>query len=225
MKMFCSIQKTAFFLPVLFAISLVLAETPTQSAVDMPYALPPFINNLMCLILWVLPSLMALLVVIGGLFYMFGSVVNREQGKKIIVNAVIGFIIAVGLTATMNIVYPEIDPDRCLNSNQGRNKDPVADARVSYKENPVTYKFAYVTIGNKAYFDGSKSYDPDGKIVKHIWDIGDGTILSGERTEHIYEKEGMYYAVLTVEDDYGRVSIPGTVTVMVNPPVEATPMQ
>ncbi len=35
--------------------------------------------------------------------------------------------------------------------------------------------------------DGSGSQDPDGGIVRYIWDCGDGTILEGIRVQHVYD--------------------------------------
>ncbi len=35
--------------------------------------------------------------------------------------------------------------------------------------------------------DGSDSQDPDGGIVRYVWDCGDGTILEGIRVQHVYD--------------------------------------
>jgi hypothetical protein len=184
------------------------------------YALPVFIGNLACMLLWIAPLILTLLIVIGGFFYMLGDPVKKNQGKKIIVNAIIGFIIIVGLISLSTVISPGIDMSECLDNAPIRNKDPVADARVSYKSSHITYKFAHITIGNTAYFDGSGSYDPDGSIVRYTWDLGDGTILTGETPEHTYAIDGTYYAILKVEDNEGEISVPSTVIVIVNPHIE-----
>lgn len=52
-------------------------------------------------------------------------------------------------------------------------------------------------------FDASKSFDPEGKNLTYQWDLGDGTIISGEDQKvirHIYNKTGRYLVKLTVDD-------------------------
>ncbi|WP_211204164.1 PKD domain-containing protein [Methanocaldococcus fervens] len=77
---------------------------------------------------------------------------------------------------------------------------------------PPIAKFNFTINGTMVYFDASESYDIDGKIVKYIWDFGDGTIISvngtyehppNPKTSHIYTKKGVYTARLTVVDDDG----------------------
>lgn len=50
-------------------------------------------------------------------------------------------------------------------------------------------------------FDGSKSVDFDGMILRYVWDFGDGTTGSGEFIDHTYYSPGSYIAQLTVIDD------------------------
>ncbi|MEM3126707.1 MAG: PKD domain-containing protein [Candidatus Woesearchaeota archaeon] len=57
------------------------------------------------------------------------------------------------------------------------------------------------TIGQELTFDGSKSYDLDGEIVKYIWDFGDGTSAEGMKVIHSYSKIGEYVVKLTVIDN------------------------
>ncbi|OFW56372.1 MAG: hypothetical protein A2W01_00355 [Candidatus Solincola sediminis] len=35
--------------------------------------------------------------------------------------------------------------------------------------------------------DGSFSHDEDGKIVRYLWDCGDGTVLEGARAQHVFD--------------------------------------
>ena len=52
--------------------------------------------------------------------------------------------------------------------------------------------------------DGSGSSDPDGTIVEWTWDVGGGTILTGEITNHTFTgPDGTYPVTLTVDDDGG----------------------
>jgi parallel beta-helix repeat protein len=55
-------------------------------------------------------------------------------------------------------------------------------------------------------FDASKSYDPNGIIIKYEWDFGDGTpklIEDDPVTYHVYAAAGNYTVTLTVYDNEG----------------------
>ena len=56
--------------------------------------------------------------------------------------------------------------------------------------------------GQVFVFDGSASVDPDGKIIKYIWEFGDGTITEGIKTSHSYVNPGKYNILLTVHDNF-----------------------
>ena len=63
-------------------------------------------------------------------------------------------------------------------------------------------------------FDATESSDPDGVVVSHNWDFGDGTAGSGEILTHDYEFPGTYTVSLTVTDDAGATdSAAATVTI------------
>ncbi|MEW6368611.1 MAG: PKD domain-containing protein, partial [Acidobacteriota bacterium] len=57
------------------------------------------------------------------------------------------------------------------------NEPPTADFVYS-PESPVTRE--------KVYFNGDVSSDPDGRVVRWQWDLGDGTTAAGKRTSHSY---------------------------------------
>jgi len=59
--------------------------------------------------------------------------------------------------------------------------------------------------GEKLYFDASKSTDPDGKILRHYWDLGDGQKARGKKVRHTFSKPGLYTANLRVEDNSGSL--------------------
>ena len=53
------------------------------------------------------------------------------------------------------------------------------------------------------FFDASASADPDGIILSHEWDFGDGAAATGETATRTYSEAGVYQATLTVTDDGG----------------------
>lgn len=53
-------------------------------------------------------------------------------------------------------------------------------------------------------FDAASSYDPDGNIISHEWDFGDGqSVLGGSQISHVYSSPGIYTVKLIVHDDDG----------------------
>ena len=64
------------------------------------------------------------------------------------------------------------------------------------------------------------SRDPDGTIVEHRWDLGDGTLASGKRVVHRYEKAGTYRVELTVVDEDGaRGTAVAEIFIASHPPI------
>lgn len=50
-------------------------------------------------------------------------------------------------------------------------------------------------------FDGSESKDADGKIIRYVWEFGDGTRSEEKSPVHVYRSPGVYTVRLTVTDD------------------------
>ena len=90
-------------------------------------------------------------------------------------------------TATRTIVA--IDPS---------NQPPVADAGPDVE----------VDEGVGAHLDASGSKDPDGTIVKYVWDFGDGSapVEAGPTTSHAYGVAGDYTVRVVVTDDDGATA-------------------
>ncbi len=55
-------------------------------------------------------------------------------------------------------------------------------------------------------FDGSASYDPDGRVVGWNWDFGDGYTAEGPIVQHPFLTRGTFDVVLTVADQMGATS-------------------
>ena len=84
-----------------------------------------------------------------------------------------------------------IDTDTTTATVVDSNTEPVADAGGPY----------FGIINETIYFNGSKSYDPDGEIVNYTWSFGDGQKGYGVAPEYKYVNNGTFTVTLTVTDD------------------------
>ena len=75
-------------------------------------------------------------------------------------------------------------------------------------------------VGRVVTLDGAASYDVDGAVVGHVWDMGDGTTLDGARVSHVYDAPGVYTVALSVTDDSGvsNATSQDRLTIRVNAP-------
>jgi len=80
-------------------------------------------------------------------------------------------------------------------------------------------------LGAAVYFDGSRSFDPDGDALSAWWEFGDGAAAEGLAARHRYGAPGLYRARLWVDDGAGapcsRSSAMRTVAVNAPPRAEA----
>jgi hypothetical protein len=95
------------------------------------------------------------------------------------------------------------------------NKPPVADATLTANTN---YNYQGQP-GAMVNFNGTLSSDPDGIIMRYIWNFKDvyPSGATGATTSYRYKAPGTYYPTLTVIDDRGA-SASTTVTVVVSGP-------
>jgi len=73
----------------------------------------------------------------------------------------------------------------------------------TFNNRPVA-EFTNTTHGLKVDFDGTLSYDSDGKIANYTWYFGDGSKGYGNKTQHIFGGNGTYLVSLNVTDDGGK---------------------
>jgi PKD repeat protein len=121
-------------------------------------------------------------------------------------------VYTVGLEVTDNFVKPLSSVDY---AKVTVNYPPVP--QVEYTRNAVPFQ--------KLKFDASKSYDVDGKIVSYSWVFSDGETKTGKIIERLFNKSGLYSAILTVTDDAGVANsdVPDTIYIKINtPPVIKT---
>jgi plastocyanin len=83
------------------------------------------------------------------------------------------------------------------------NKAPVASRRANHRR---------PRVGQKVVLDSSRSRDPDGRIVYHLWDLdGDGVYErnSGPRAriKYAFKKAGKVRVAVVVVDDQGAYSV------------------
>ena len=92
------------------------------------------------------------------------------------------------------------------------NPPPAPNPPPASNQPPVAVISATPTSGAAALevqVSGSQSSD-DGAIVGYSWDFGDGTIIEGASTSHLYTQAGSYDVTLTVSDDEGESSSAST---------------
>lgn len=77
-----------------------------------------------------------------------------------------------------------------------------------------------VCTGLTCTFSGTGSRDPDGTIVEHRWDFGDGTTDVGATASHGYSAAGAYDVTLTVVDDGGATDSVGYRLTVAEPATE-----
>jgi PKD repeat protein len=95
-----------------------------------------------------------------------------------------------------------------------------AEANITINAAPVAVVGSdhRVSIGEAISLDGSRSFDPDGRIVAYHWNFGDGATAQGATLTHSYQKSGTYQVTLSVTDDAGLANSTrsATSTVIVN---------
>jgi len=90
--------------------------------------------------------------------------------------------------ASMPTLEPSISP--AADSTSIQRNFPIAEAGPE-KE---------AAIGETIDFDGSDSFDPQGKTLEFIWDFGDKTSAKGINVSHSYNATGEYNVILKVNN-------------------------
>ncbi len=94
------------------------------------------------------------------------------------------------------------------------NASPVA----KFEFNPESFGIDRATwqpVVKETIVFTDQSSDPDGTIVSHQWDFGDGTTSTDQNPTHAYSTAGAYFVTLTVTDNDGATgSANATITVI-----------
>ncbi len=115
----------------------------------------------------------------------------------------------VALGATVSHVYAEggtYPVTLTVDDGQGVGNSRHTDAMmVRVNRHPVAVPGDEITAcaGEVVLFDGSGSSDPDGDLLRYLWDFGDDTGAEEVNPSKIYKKGGTYSASLRVVDDSG----------------------
>ncbi len=70
--------------------------------------------------------------------------------------------------------------------------------------------------GSPIAFDGSASYDPNGKGITWAWDFGDGATATGATPSHVFADDGAYAVTLRATDPAGLFRTAVTTTKVAN---------
>lgn len=97
----------------------------------------------------------------------------------------------------------EYDVSLTVSDDEGATDSLEDSVSVSLPNEAPEAKFSSRCVASSCTFDASGSSDPDGDIASWYWDLGDGTMASGEKLEHQYDVDGNYWVSLTVRDDDG----------------------
>lgn len=92
-----------------------------------------------------------------------------------------------GYVLTVNSVSPPI-------TTPPENQPPVAIANAD-----VTLGKAPLTVN----FTAADAFDPEGLALSYVWDFGDGNLSTEMNPTHLYKKQGVYLAMLSVTDPQG----------------------
>jgi len=116
-------------------------------------------------------------------------------------------------TATVRVSDGVVeDTDRCRVDVRQRDDPP--RAVISPEGRVVGDRLGPVVLSAAGSSD-------DRGIANYTWEMGDGTVVSGQTASHTYSEPGIYPVTLTVQDTAGQVDINRTTVEVVNLPPDA----
>ena len=85
-----------------------------------------------------------------------------------------------------------------------QNEPPVSDPNGPYQG----------FVRQSIWFDGSASFDRDGRIIAYDWEFGDGSAGSGPSPTHVYAAAAEYKVALRVTDDGDATHVAETLAII-----------
>ncbi|MDV3103294.1 CARDB domain-containing protein [Thermococcus waiotapuensis] len=132
-----------------------------------------------------------------------------------------GFVKVIPLIRSSGWIYMSVPVTGYTRAMRSDGKEPVAQwiegeklhildlgtadfyvLKSNRKPVPVISYSEPLVVNGTVSFDGSLSYDPDGKVVRYLWRIGNET-FDGVRVDYTFTEPGVYNVTLTVWDDEG----------------------
>ena len=132
-----------------------------------------------------------------------------------------GFVKIIPLVRSPDWVYMAVPVTAYTRAVRSDGKEPVAQwiengklhildlgtaefyvLKSNRKPVPVISYNGPAVVNRSVSFDASLSYDPDGKVVRYLWHIGNDS-FEGARLNYTFTKPGIYNVTLTVWDDEG----------------------
>jgi len=102
-----------------------------------------------------------------------------------------------GYDGYFNIEYGSLNIDNTdinwveYNQENYSNWVPVAQTNGPYQG----------AVNQEIIFNGSTSLDHEGTIASYVWNLGDGTTITGATVTHTFGQQGIYLVTLTVTDN------------------------
>ena len=120
-----------------------------------------------------------------------------KSSNKIMASILVIIIIVIAAFAGLLLMKPD-DENNGDDGGNTANQKPVASISVDKTS---------INAGETINFDSRDSDDPDGKIVKYLWDFGDGTTTPEKNPSYEFLVSGSYTIELTITDDDGASDV------------------
>jgi len=134
------------------------------------------------------------------------KIIAITMGIAFVLLSCIPFVIPSALASEINLENPDNEYSLTYTHTPPEQTPAVLNFRsasISYSDPIAILKISkpIVRVNESIIFDASNSYDPDGMIITHNLDFGDGTIYNSEKITYRYSGPGIYKVILTVYDN------------------------
>jgi len=147
--------------------------------------------------------------VVGTSTGIYGLEMVSIKGGQTVVFAVADIPTAANTTHHYQIDWDALSRgEEAISVDTDRNGDGIFEEAKTLRPPTASFNFSdgEYFVGRQIRFDGSQSYDADGKIARYEWDFGDGNRSTGVVSRHTYPVPREYLVSLTVVDNDGVIS-------------------